>query len=98
VLRISTAASSLTRFPSLLMLLALLTGCQSLARQGGANQGPKGPLAASPASLSFGNVVVGSSAALKASLKAGGAPVTISSVTSTSTEFKLSGISFPADA
>ena len=96
VLRISTAASSLARLISLLMLLALLTGCQSLARQGGANQGPKGSLAAGPASLSFSNVVVGSSAALKASLKAGGAPVTISSVTSMSTEFKLSGISFPA--
>jgi hypothetical protein len=78
------------------MLLALLTGCQGLARQGVGDAGPKGTLSASPASLSFGNVVVGSGASLKASLKAAGAPVTVSSVTSTGTEFNVSGITFPA--
>jgi hypothetical protein len=96
VLRISTAPSSLAKVLFLLTLLALLTGCQGLAGQGGADQGAKGTLSVSPASLSFGNVVAGSSASLKASLKAAGAPVTVSSVTSTSAEFSVSGISFPA--
>ena len=96
MLRISTAPSSLAKIFSLLTLLPLLTGCQGLARQGGADQGPKGTLSASPVALSFGTIVVGSGASLKASLKAAGAPVTVSSVTSTSAEFSVSGISFPA--
>jgi hypothetical protein len=81
---------------SLLVFLALLTGCQSLAHQDVGNPGPQATLSASPTSLSFGNVMVGSSASLKASLKAAGAPVTVSSVTSPSAEFTVSGISFPA--
>ena len=95
MLRISTAPSSMANLLSLLTLLALLTGCQGLARQGGGDQGLKGTLSASPASLSFGSVVVGSGASLKASLKAAGAPVSVSSVTSPSAEFSVSGISFP---
>jgi hypothetical protein len=55
-----------------------------------------GTLAVSPTSLSFGNVVVGSSAALNGSLTASGASVTISSASINNSEFVLSGISLPA--
>jgi Abnormal spindle-like microcephaly-assoc'd, ASPM-SPD-2-Hydin len=46
--------------------------------------------------LSFGKVTVGSSSALNASLNATIASVTVSSASSSSSEFVLSGISFPA--
>ena len=49
----------------------------------------------SPASLSLGNVVVGASTHLPARLSATGASVTVSSVDLSSSEFTLSGISFP---
>ncbi|HEX9111249.1 MAG TPA: choice-of-anchor D domain-containing protein [Terriglobales bacterium] len=54
-----------------------------------------GQLAVSPATLSFGNVVVGSSSSLNGTLNATGAAVTISS-DSIANEFTLSGISLPA--
>ena len=54
-----------------------------------------GSLAVSPATLSFGNVAVGSSSSLSGTLNATGAAVTISSSTMTNTEFALSGISLP---
>jgi hypothetical protein len=54
-----------------------------------------GQLAVSPATLSFGNVVVGSSSSLNGTLSATGAAVTISS-DSIANEFALSGISLPA--
>jgi len=54
-----------------------------------------GQLAVSPTSLAFGNVVVGTSANLPATLSATGASVTVSSVNLSSSEFTLSGISFP---
>ena len=54
-----------------------------------------GQLAVSPTSLAFGNVVVGTSANLTATLSATGASVTVSSVNLSSSEFTLSGISFP---
>jgi hypothetical protein len=54
-----------------------------------------GQLAVSPATLSFGNVVVGSSSSLNGTLNATGAAVTISS-DSIASEFTLSGISLPA--
>ena len=54
-----------------------------------------GPLAASPTSLSFGSVVVGTSKTLNATLSVSGASTTITSATSTSSEFALSGLSFP---
>jgi hypothetical protein len=53
-----------------------------------------GQLAVSPATLSFGNVVVGSSSSLNGTLNATGAAVTISS-DSIPNEFTLSGISLP---
>jgi hypothetical protein len=54
-----------------------------------------GQLAVSPTSLSFGNVVVGSSSSLSGSLTATGASVTVNSASLTNGEFALSGISLP---
>lgn len=53
-------------------------------------------LTVSPGSLNFGNVTVGQSSSLNGGLNATGAAVTVSSVSSTSSEFAVSGISFPA--
>jgi len=55
----------------------------------------QGQLSVSPATLSFGNVVVGANASLNGSLTATGASVTISAGSSNSSEFVLSGITFP---
>jgi Abnormal spindle-like microcephaly-assoc'd, ASPM-SPD-2-Hydin len=55
---------------------------------------PSGQLGVN-SSLNFGSVVVGTSANLPATLSATGASVTISSVNLSSSEFTLSGISFP---
>jgi len=55
-----------------------------------------GTLAVSPTSLSFGNVVVGSSSALNGTVTASGASVTINSASLNNGEFVLSGISLPA--
>jgi hypothetical protein len=55
----------------------------------------KAQLSVSPASLSFGNVNVGSSASLKAKLTASNAAVTISSDRSTSSEFAIVGLDLP---
>ena len=54
-----------------------------------------GQLAVSPASISFGNVTVGSSLKKTATLSASIGSVTVSSARSTGPEFSLSGISFP---
>ena len=54
-----------------------------------------GALAVSPTSLSFGNVVVGTSASLSGSLAASGAPVTVQPTSPSNGEFVLSGISLP---
>jgi len=55
-----------------------------------------GTLAVSPTSLSFGNVVVGSSSSLNGSLTATGASVTVQAASDSNSEFVLSGISLPA--
>jgi hypothetical protein len=55
-----------------------------------------GQLGVSPASLSFGDVVVGASSTLSSSLSATGAAVTVSSVNSSSPEFTINGLSLPA--
>jgi uncharacterized protein YceK len=55
----------------------------------------QGQLSVSPATLNFGNVVVGANSSLNGSLTASGAPVTVSSGSSNSSEFALSGISLP---
>jgi hypothetical protein len=54
-----------------------------------------GQLGVSPASLSFGDVVVGASSTLNSSLGATGAAVTVSSATSDSPEFTINGLSLP---
>jgi hypothetical protein len=57
--------------------------------------GTPGQLAVSPGTLNFGNVVVNNSASLNGSLTATGASVTVSSGSSNSSEFVLSGITLP---
>jgi hypothetical protein len=54
-----------------------------------------GQLTVSPATLSFGNVTVGAGKSLTGSLSASGASVTISSASPGTSEFVLSGLSFP---
>lgn len=54
-----------------------------------------GQLTVAPTALNFGSVNTGSKASLSGTLSATGSSVTISSGTSTSAEFVLSGISFP---
>ncbi len=54
-----------------------------------------GQLNISPASLNFGNVDVGNSTTQPASLTATGGSVTISSATSSNSQFSISGISLP---
>jgi len=56
----------------------------------------QGQLSVTPASLSFGSVVVGASGSLKGTLSAAGSPVTISAGSVNSNEFGLSGITLPA--
>ena len=55
----------------------------------------QGQLSVSPASLSFGNVVVGANGSLNGTLGATGSSVTISAASINSNEFALSGISLP---
>lgn len=54
-----------------------------------------GQLSVSPGSISFGSVVVGTSRSQTGTLSASGSSVTVSSATSNSSEFVLSGLSFP---
>ena len=54
-----------------------------------------GQLGVSPTTLNFGSVVVGQSSQLTATLSATGSNVTVSSASANSSEFKLSGVSFP---
>jgi glyoxylate utilization-related uncharacterized protein len=54
-----------------------------------------GQLSVSPATLSFGTVTVGANSALGGTLNATGASVTVTSGSSNSSEFVLSGITFP---
>lgn len=54
-----------------------------------------GQLSLSPASVSFGNVTVGSNMVKTGSLTAASASVTVTSVSSSSSEFVISGLSLP---
>lgn len=65
----------------------------NLALSGSANAA--GQLTLSPASLNFGNVTVGKSQQLTASLAASGSSVTVSSASLSASEFSLSGIQLP---
>jgi hypothetical protein len=55
----------------------------------------QGQLSVSPATLNFGNVVVGANSSRNGSLTATAASVTVSSASSNSSEFALSGMSLP---
>jgi len=55
-----------------------------------------GQLTISPATINFGNVTVGQSSSQTGTLSASGASVTVSSATSSSSEFVFSGLSLPA--
>jgi hypothetical protein len=67
----------------------------SLAIALGGTGTASGQLSVNPSSLNFGNVTVGASKNLTSTVTASGASVTISSATSNSTEFGLSGLSLP---
>jgi Abnormal spindle-like microcephaly-assoc'd, ASPM-SPD-2-Hydin len=54
-----------------------------------------GELTIIPAAISFGSVPLGTSSSLTAALAAGGSNVTVSSATSTSSEFSVNGLSLP---
>src|SRR5207237_6612911 len=54
-----------------------------------------GQLVVTPTTLDFGSIVVGASTSLTGTLSATGSSVTVSSATSNSSEFTLSGVSFP---
>ena len=56
---------------------------------------PAGTLAVTPSSFSLGNVVVGTSKSVPATLSAAGAGIIVSSATTTSAEVTLTGLSFP---
>jgi hypothetical protein len=56
-----------------------------------------GQLAVTPTTVNFGNVVVGATQNQSGTLTASGAGVTISSVSSTNSEFTLSGLSLPVN-
>jgi Abnormal spindle-like microcephaly-assoc'd, ASPM-SPD-2-Hydin len=56
-----------------------------------------GQLAASPGSLTFGKVAVGSSSSLNGSLTASGTAITVTSTSLNNSEFVVSGISLPAN-
>ena len=81
----------------LLFSLSALVGCgggfSHSNSQPAAN--PQGTLAASPASLNFGNVAVGSSSSLSGTLTATSSDVVVSSAAWNGQGFSLSGITFP---
>jgi hypothetical protein len=54
-----------------------------------------GQLSVSPATLDFGSVIVGQNKSLNGTLSATGSAVTVASATPSTSEFTLSGISFP---
>jgi hypothetical protein len=54
-----------------------------------------GQLSAAPSTLSFGSITVGANKSLTGTLTASGSSVTVTSATSNSSEFKLSGLSLP---
>ena len=67
---------------------------QSLTGTGVSNTASS-QLTVSPSTLSFGNVNVGSTASLQATLTASGGPVTISSDATSTSEFAITGVSLP---
>ena len=66
-----------------------------IAISGTGTSATAGQLTASPGSLSFGNVSVGSSSSQNGALSAIGSSVTVSSVSSNNSQFAIGGISLP---
>jgi len=81
----ATGSLSITSNASNLSMAISLSGTGTAA----------GQLAVSPTTLSFSNVVVGTSASQSASLSASGSSVTVTSGNFTGSGFSLSGVSFP---
>jgi len=81
--------------------LVVLVGCSGVSGAGSQSSGSSpssptsGQLAVTPATLSFGNVAVGSSSSLTGTLTASNAAVTVSSADWNGSGYALSGISFP---
>jgi hypothetical protein len=91
-----------TRWNSLAVVLALATmlGCQGLSTSKPSSQGPQNPVAgalsASPASITFGNVQIGTSQTQSGTLSnTGGTSITITQATVTGTGFSATGLNLP---
>lgn len=88
-----TAAGSISAETNFTSNAANSPATVDLAGTGVASKGAQ--LSVSPTTLSFGNVTVGSSATLQATLTAANSAVTISSDQSTSNEFAIVGLKLP---
>jgi hypothetical protein len=95
-----TIAIRLRRLGCFLAVPAVLAlaGCQgvsSASKQASGGNGTAGQLALSPATMSFGNVAVGSNSVQKGALTAGSSDITVSSAAWNGQGYSLSGITFP---
>jgi len=80
-------------------VILALAGCQgvsSASKQATNPNPPAGQLAVTPATMSFGNVAVGSNSVQQGKLTAGPSDVTVSSAAWNGQGYSLSGITFPA--
>ncbi len=80
------------------LALVILAGALSVGCGGGSSSHqdvPAGQLIVAPASLNFGNVVVGQHATKTATLKAGNAGIAVTSADWKGEGYSVSGISFP---
>jgi hypothetical protein len=80
-------------------VILALAGCQgvsSASKQATNPNPPAGQLAVSPATMSFGNVAVGSNSVQQGKLTAGSSDVQVSSAAWNGQGYSLSGITFPA--
>ena len=80
-------------------VILALAGCQgvsSASKQATNPNPPAGQLAVTPATMSFGNVAVGSNSVQQGKLTAGSSDVTVSSAAWNGQGYSLSGITFPA--
>ena len=80
-------------------VILALAGCQgvsSASKQASNPNPPAGQLAVTPATMSFGNVAVGSNSVQQGKLTAGTSDVTVSSAAWNGQGYSLSGITFPA--
>jgi len=80
-------------------VILALAGCQgisSASKQATSPNPPAGQLAVTPATMSFGNVAVGSNSVQPGKLTAGSSDVKVSSAAWNGQGYSLSGITFPA--